>query len=511
MQSSIDSSSSFWQSPSKLDVILSLDNSKSLGLKFLSLLNNAEKTTQETLFNYLTKAIKERAYRCVAAIMAHCKQFNITIKKSDIETLAEMAAEDNDGRMVLLLEDDDFNAASTRLFTKRLSDASSDTTKKELFSLYMQILLRFMPIATVDLLVETFAKKNDSIKEIYEEAKAQFLKVAFYYSRYTKNIDLHDLESVYKRKFPNLKEIATSDFKYGMRRNSLAETLCDLLSVSTLSANPSGSDFKHLPTSSKGKRHVAYLMEAISKLNYEDQSNPEFIALRLDQDKVSTPINARYKFGKRLVNSVHLFSHSPNIEKWNPYLPGYRLYYPSDKKPIDMSSVTVTLHPVVGSYWTGGKSPSSHTWSKIEDLFDSIWSMKLKKPEEKATQTEKELYKQKLTQFYSSVAELVWLIGNTTPMSRGTGSVAELIFAIVHLHHGLQVPVLKREFPQLDVMDISFPVDDYKHFFTWFFEPSTIPEHLRFSDVKTLKQLYEKLNGPLEQLPEIVSGASKKC
>lgn len=94
---------------------------------------------------------------------------------------------------------------------------------------------------------------------------------------------------------------------------------------------------------------------------------------------------------------------------------------------------------------------------------------------------------------------MVWLIGNTQPMRRGSGTVAELFLAVVHLHHGRNPPILKLNYPQLDVLDISFPCDDYDQLFPNFFEPQTIPPGLQCqlsptqSTEDELAQLYATL------------------
>lgn len=115
---------------------------------------------------YLETAVKYRAYQCIAAILDENKQTTI-IKQSEIELLAEAAAESADGQMVLVLENNNFEKAAARLFSKRMPDAKSEASKNEQFSLYLQTLLRYMPIATVDLLMETFAKTNGAIKNIF--------------------------------------------------------------------------------------------------------------------------------------------------------------------------------------------------------------------------------------------------------------------------------------------------------------------------------------------------------
>jgi len=114
----------------------------------------------------------------------------------------------------------------------------------------------------------------------------------------------------------------------------------------------------------------------------------------------------------------------------------------------------------------------------------------------------KEYREQELTQFYANAARLVWLIGNTTPVQRGSGTVAELTLKAIFDFHGLQAPILKSAFPQLDVLDTSFPSDDYIKLFTCFFEPSSLAEHLRrpsLSHLSTAEQLeifYKEITAP---------------
>jgi len=67
-----------------------------------------------------------------------------------------------------------------------------------------------------------------------------------------------------------------------------------------------------------------------------------------------------------------------------------------------------------------GLAPIAHTWPAIENLFEEIMEMDLK-----PTQSKQESEK-RLTEFYAKAAELVWLIGTTQPLKRGSGTVAEV-------------------------------------------------------------------------------------
>ena len=223
-------------------------------------------------------------------------------------------------------------------------------------------------------------------------------------------------------------------------------------------------------------------------------------------------MGGRYKWALPLAICVREFSNAYSKEKQKPFyeenMSNYPLNYtpPGTNDKLELCSVqmSMNINPkdlMYRSIWSHGLEKISKTWPHIENLFESILAMNLKKPEIGASLSELNTYESELTEFYSRAAELVWLIGNTQPLARGSGTVAEIIFAVIHLYHDLQPPILKVEFPQLDVLDITFPLDDYKQLFPYFFEPETIPPHLR-KDLQLsslpiatqMEKLYESIN-----------------
>ena len=76
--------------------------------------------------------------------------------------------------------------------------------------------------------------------------------------------------------------------------------------------------------------------------------------------------------------------------------------------------------------------------------------------------------------FYNELIRLIWLIGNTTPLTRGSGTVVEWTWALAHMYHGLSVPLLKKINPQLDPIGLTLLLQEYQEYFREFFEPETI-------------------------------------
>jgi len=76
-------------------------------------------------------------------------------------------------------------------------------------------------------------------------------------------------------------------------------------------------------------------------------------------------------------------------------------------------------------------------------------------------------------EFYDYVITTIWLMGNLTPMRRGTGRYVEQWLALVHRYHGLPIPALKPGF-QLDCLNLTFNLETHKNLFLHFVEPSTL-------------------------------------
>lgn len=484
--------------------ILSQDDAAKLA-QFMNL--HDKQFTKEDLFYLLTQAVDLRAYQCVEVLLEFQKK--LPINKTELSRLAQKTADRGDGLLVYMLEQHDSSATSRRLFKYKIffDSERKNLVSDEQFKNYLLTLLRFTPIEIIDKAVEIFSTENPwkrtFLAKIYEESKTDFYSTAPYFSRYLRTSDLKDLQvSYYRPKYIDLKTTAFKDLKYGEERKAFAQTLFAKLSAQE-KYRPTQDEFLELPHSSTNTRRVAALLQEISAWIYEKQKLSEFKTLRSKRSE--TLIAGRYTWAQPLIESIQLFSQSKDIIKRDGI--GYELHYNIDHDDLKLNSVMYDKAIVEDLHkWEHGRASLSDTWKRIEDLFETIWSMDLKKPAKEAGLSEITQYQAKLTEFYSNAAELVWLIGNTQPMDRGSGTFVELMFAIIHLHHDLQPPILKLDFPQLDLLNITFPLSDYKYFFPYFFEPSTIPEHLRFKDISPLvplstqmEQLYHKLKSKNEK------------
>lgn len=367
-------------------------------------------------------------------------------------------------------------------------NADKDLIQNEIIK-YLATGLRFVPIEKVDKFVGTIeadVEKRKIFKKLYEKAKELFLKMAPYCSRYSNTDDLIALQDSYDRNFDykNLLSIAKNDLEFALGRYTLTKKILSVLTQSEQKFEPKHADFKNLPKSLTGECKVANILECVSYWNFK-KNNGQVDFFQLRRIGYQTPIRGRYSWAMPLIESVCLFS--SNIEK-DSLRNCYSLCYGGFILTSVYASKQIFEHQ---RYWRHGLAALDATWSNIEDLFEKIWNMDLNNSHEK------------IALFYEDATELVWLIGNTQPLNRGSGSIAEIILALIHLRHNLQPPILKLEFPQLDVLDITFPLEDYKYFFPFFFEPSTIPTQLRtrFKDIDTslpvkdqIKKLYQKLN-----------------
>ena len=421
------------------------------------------------------------------------------------------AAQDCNCLKVLALLNNNYNQAADLLF-KDLSPAINETMiKNRLFTM-----LRFTPIDVVNKLIESYSSTNlelqQKLKELYAASKEEFCRLAPYFSRYSDSNDLEAINRLYFREATkiNYLEIARNDLAYGERRQQLLSALLDKLKDSDKNPSPTREEFlSKLPASQTGSRRVAALLELIARWLSKDTKNKFsedcFNNLRGEgrDDIYVTYAFGRYRFGLELIKAVENHSNE-DIDKSNsnPSFKSYILYFQNKK------ALTYVQHAVVddekkhffqgASGWNHGIGNFDITWGRIEDLFEEIRQMNVDMND-----------KNSLTEFYKKAAEMVWLIGNTQPLQRGSGSVAELMLILIHKIHNLKPPILRLEYPQLDVLDISFPLADYIKLFPKFFEPSTVPMHLAAtpeeqigSVSEQLSKMYKGINQNQQALPE---------
>lgn len=444
------------------------------------------------------EAINNRSFQCLNSLLTEKEAPGIEEQLS----LAGFAAKRGDLTLTLILCPDKVKAAKL-LFEEYLHKNSDEE-----LNLHLLTILRFTAIEKVDELISLFESDNKDmkakLKAHYQKAKDTFLQTAPYFARLTAQAALLELGRSYKNsEYGDLKVGCKKDMEYGEKRKALTENLYRDLIQTSSSYQPKSSEFlTSLPPSSKGTRRAAALLEKVAAWVFSNQAanndKEQFSSLRTIGNV--TPVGGRYSWALPILKAIHKYSQS--TKKDTDGKPGYNLtcFINDEETILNEVSLIEAQHAdmYAKAWWYHGRAPLAKTWPFIEDLFEKILSMDSKNTVE----------------LYSSMAELVWLIGNTQPMERGSGSFAEVMLAVLHLHHGLKPPVLKVEFPQLDVLDISFPLNDYKKLFAYFFEPSTIPESLRQPSLSSLsmdeqlKVLYENLAPTLSQTANTASSSS---
>lgn len=399
---------------------------------------------------------------------------------------------------------------SLELFDKDDLFVREDELRKTLLTL-----LRFHPLTQVDQLIEEYTHVDTLRKlvllENYANAKREYLNAAPYCSRYSYSRDLQEINYVYQNAASaNWEVVALNDLAYGKKRSDLAKMLLELLNDANTTIVPDDSRMAALPSSSTGTRRFAKLVEQVGKWLHENNKNEKFGILRTQEYAGWTKMDGRYTWGSNVVYTILFNSSLHEIRQARQYYDRfdrikYFLYY-KNKQGTYLRPTKVHKAKGYTPAWFNGNESVEDTWSDMEDLFEMIWSMDVSKPN---NSNESSLidYEKKLTAFYLALTRLVWLIGDTQPLLRGSGSIAEIVLAIAHEQHKLQAPILKLQFPQLDILNISFPLKDYLPLFPYFFEPSTIPAHLRpdsealegLSQGQLLSWLYQKLNATQER------------
>lgn len=449
----------------------------------------------------IEQAVKNKAPKCLFYLFS-----NHSVSKGLKERIAKETSPQGYAEIVLAVCKNDADEANHFLFSEFLNPIKRSQCEERLLRM-----MRFTPLNLVDTLIESLLKKalpddREGLLTAVKSAKAQFHEVASFISRYRRPFELKIHKDSYRSSLKD-DDTVKADLAYAQScRKNISELLNQLHSSNF---SPSTQEFCQLPKSAKGTSRAAALLERISELRYLKQVERSDITLKhggklkgilppdenfktLRTNGWATPHDGLYTWAIPLLNSVLSYSKAPDLEKFlDKEMTGswedpkqtfqYKLKY-KDK-------VLTEVEPVAKRPgWRHGKQPISETWQAIEDIFEELMAFDL---------STKKTPQNPFAKFYDLTAELVWLIGNTQPLKRGSGTFAEWMLGIVHLKHGMNPPILKTDFPQLDVLNITFPLSDYKRLFTHFFEQSTLAETMRRPDSNEplLKQMekYYKL------------------
>ncbi len=279
------------------------------------------------------------------------------------------------------------------------------------------------------------------------------------------------------------KNVAIRDIEYGERCAKTVKELADKVKDNPNLA-PTKFPFTLLPAGPDGSRNAAALLEEIAtrrammqKMRAGDEKEnpdnpPEYFERLRAAHSVITPVHKQYATGAPLIKSVVAFSKAKDLVRTTD---GYALPYKEKGPLLNHVETREKAIPKVGFHaqaWNHGYAPIATTWPRIEEAF-----VELKKLRQLPATPER------IVTFYQKAAEFAWLIGNTQPLIRGSGTANEWLFGVIHELFGYPLPVLKTAFPQFDVLDITFPLSDFIYNICYFFEPSTLPEPVQQKEI----------------------------
>lgn len=464
-------------------------------------LANAKNMSLDETFSKIGSLYNKQAHKCIAVLMENLDLNDEVIKR--IRNLRTVTSKDmfnaymsgdfrklknrDNGKVILALFKNNYRLAAIEVFDPaRFNSADEKEVKERIRDLFLN-LFASTPFDKINKLVTALPIDHPHlqiINEVYLKVKTEYCQAAPCFSRYVKPQHIDKLKGFYGNKAGKIND----DIQFGAKRMELVYELNKLLSNSTHYVTPSKPPFNSLLPSSSKTQLAAFALEKLSEFLLQTGRSKEVSRLRESED-FGTPVKAQYSFALPLIRNVFYFSDDVKLNK-HDYSVSYGLFYNDlqvnnimETKQIWSGPIDET-HAAPNIVWTHGLAPLNATWPNIENLFAEIWSMDLSFAGKYSD------YRDKLTVFYEKLAELSWLIGNTQPLERGTGSFAETVVALMHVHHGLNPPILKNDFPQLDVLNITFPLETYKNIFPYFFEPSTVPKHLRsFTNIPEMEKL----------------------
>jgi hypothetical protein len=194
----------------------------------------------------------------------------------------------------------------------------------------------------------------------------------------------------------------------------------------------------------------------------------EFGTPRAKGARCETPVGGRYRWASEHIEKIFEQTRAKACADCLPIYGGYQMTYKLDGKD-DVAISNVRFNQTQGDIndntwvWYHGLLPVERMWPKIEKLGMDVLRP-LKKP----------LDKEQLTKWYEQLAETIWLMGNCTPIERGTAKWVEFFFAYAHFKQGLNPPIFNRGL-QLDCLDITYPLSMYKQQFLKWIEPPSLP------------------------------------
>lgn len=353
---------------------------------------------------------------------------------------------------------------------------------------------------------------SDPLQMEARNAKENFPKWASQIARYRTRSDIFNLKKSYN---------ATSSIKDEMKRGLSNFQIIDEVCSKDFKFPPCRQDInEYYPDCEAPKNFVSMktLFSYLVDKHAEEAKDREFLA-KSSFNELNTLYSPGLALGtfctgnySNMVPFIELLAleekynsdkkhdfHYSDIDKDFKYNQSYDMYF---NKTL-LSRVDF-CHGEKMPFWQHGlanRDESSRflVWQEMEKIHKSIFEMDSKKIPENPKE------------FYDQIITLIWLMGNLTPMCRGTGRYVEQILALAHHFHHLPIPVLKPGF-QLDCLNITMPLEIYKKTFLHFMEfDSLMPSAKKLVEQpvdsalsKDFLSLIEINNSPNKESPAIL-------
>ena len=224
-------------------------------------------------------------------------------------------------------------------------------------------LFRYNSIEISDRVAEVFLKlipdsqEKNSIQRIFQQERLEAFRLLPFISQYVKENDIADLKKTYYSTSEAEQTDIEADLSYASKCCDLTmQFVCQLQGNSILA--PQTPDYSQLPPSKKGTRRFAALLEKIGEFRNSARAGNK-VGLKMDGYS-TTPQQGRYRWGQILRREL-VGSDLENNRNYSLFFQG------------------VKLTEVFSASWMHGLAPLNKTWQWVEDTFEDIMSMQLKK------------------------------------------------------------------------------------------------------------------------------------
>ncbi len=333
----------------------------------------------------------------------------------------------------------------------------------------------------IEILLEQNDDQSKNILKEIKESRSNYLNWGTQIAKYRKESDLDSISKMYA---DGSHIDVKKDIEFGLNNFSVIEKILQgtvefKLTNEFKQSLPLPEGLKDIPSSPELKNREkfysmrallgifseAHYQEVLQRAKYEEKPKnieekfaKQFKTLR--KKGVYTRCNGRYEHAFPFIEAMANLS---DAHRWH-FMPGeYLIQHGLPEYGFTYKNIAIGgVGDCEGGFsWLHAKAKVEDLWPEIEKLNAQVFSL-----------SREQIDKDPLA-FYRSVVEFIWLMGNLTPMERGTGRYVEQWLALVHKYHGLPMPILKPGL-QLDCLNITFSLPVYQKLFLNFCEPGSL-------------------------------------